>query len=72
MKPTTIGLDLGKNALQIHGIDAEGRFVVRKQLRRRDVLALFANLSPCLLVSRLVRRPITGHVSSPFSATKCV
>jgi transposase len=49
MKPTTIGLDLGKNALQIHGIDAEGRVVVRKQLRRRDVLPLFANLSPCLI-----------------------
>ena len=68
MKPTTIGLDLGKNALRIYGIDAEGRVVVRKQLRRRDVLPWFANLSPCLIgleacatAHYWVRAALLGH-----------
>ena len=43
MQITTIGLDLAKNVLQVHGIDAEGAVVVRRALRRKAVL-LFLNV----------------------------
>lgn len=45
----TIGLDLAKNVFQVHGIDASGEVVVRRQLRRRQVLPFFRKLSPCLI-----------------------
>jgi transposase len=45
----TIGLDLAKNVFQVHGVDAEGETVIRKQLRRRQVLPFFRKLSPCLV-----------------------
>ena len=37
---TTIGLDLAKHVFQVHGIDAQGRTVLRSRLRRNQVLAL--------------------------------
>src|SRR3974390_3120221 len=46
---TTIGLDLAKNVFQLHAVDQVGAVVVRKQLRRRQVHAFFAGLSPCLV-----------------------
>src|ERR1700683_310032 len=46
---TTVGLDLAKNVFQVHAIDQAGDVVVRKQLRRRQVHAFFAGLSPCLV-----------------------
>lgn len=47
MNITTIGLDIAKNVFQIHGVDANGKVVLRKQLKRSQVLAFFANLLPC-------------------------
>src|SRR6187402_640977 len=49
MQVTTIGLDLAKNVFQIHGIDRDEKVVVRKQLRRGQVLRFFQDLSPCLV-----------------------
>ena len=46
---TTIGLDLAKHVFQVHGVDAEGGTVLRKQLRRAQVLAFFSRLPPCLV-----------------------
>ena len=46
---TTIGLDLAKLVFQVHGVDAEGATVLRKQLRRAQVLAFFSRLPPCLV-----------------------
>lgn len=46
---TTVGLDLAKNVFQIHGIDDAGEVVVRKQLRRAQVLGFFAGLSRCVV-----------------------
>jgi transposase len=46
---TTIGLGLAKNVFQLHGVDGAGNVVLRKQLRRGDVLRVFAGLSPCLI-----------------------
>jgi transposase len=47
MNVTTIGLDIAKTVLQIHGVDANGKVTLRKQLKRAQVLAFFANLPPC-------------------------
>jgi transposase len=47
---TTIGLDIAKSVFQIHGVDAEGNVVFRRQLKRRYVLAFFQKLPPCPLV----------------------
>ena len=46
---TTIGLDIAKSVFQVHGVDAQGSVVVRRQLKRRHVLAFFKKLSPCLV-----------------------
>jgi transposase len=45
----TIGLDLAKNVFQIHAVDARGRVVLRKTLRRGQVATFFASLAPCLV-----------------------
>lgn len=44
-----IGLDIAKNVFQVHGVDASGRVVLRRQLRRGAVEKFFAQLSPCLV-----------------------
>ena len=49
MQITTIGLDIAKNVFQVHGIDATEKVVVRKQLRRGQVIAFFKDLAPCLV-----------------------
>jgi len=41
---TTIGLDLAKHVFQVHGIDPEGTTVLRRRLRRNQVLAFFSRL----------------------------
>ena len=46
---TTIGLDLAKSVFQVHGVDAGGQVIVRRQLKRRYVLTFFQKLSPCLV-----------------------
>jgi len=49
MKITTIGLDLAKNVMQVHGVDEQGKVVLKKQLRRHRVASFFANLPVCLV-----------------------
>src|SRR6267154_2188404 len=46
---TTVGLDLAKHVFQVHAVDAEGDTVLRKQLRRGQVLAFFSRLPRCLV-----------------------
>jgi len=48
-KISTIGLDLAKNVFQVHGVDAGGQLVIRRQLKRRYVLTFFEKLPPCLV-----------------------
>ena len=45
----TIGLDIAKSVFQVHGIDADGKVIVRRQFKRRYVLAFFEKLPPCLV-----------------------
>ena len=46
---TTIGLDIAKSVFQVHGVDATGQVLVRRQLKRRYVLGFFQKLPPCLI-----------------------
>ena len=49
MNITTIGVDLAKIVFQVHGVDARGKTVLRKQLKRAEVMGFFAQLPPCLV-----------------------
>ena len=49
MTPIRIGLDIAKNVFQAHGVDDKGIVVIRKRLRRPDILRFFASLPPCLI-----------------------
>ena len=49
MTPIRIGLDIAKNVFQVHGVDDKGTVVIRKRLRRPDILRFFASLPPCLI-----------------------
>jgi transposase len=49
MKLTTIGIDLAKNAFQVHGVDAHGKASLKERLKRGQLVAFFANLPPCLI-----------------------
>jgi transposase len=46
---TTVGLDIAKSVFQVHAVDAEGNVAIRRQLKRRYVLAFFEKLPPCLI-----------------------
>jgi len=46
---TTIGLDIAKSVFQVHAVDAKGNVVLRRQIKRRYVLAFFQKLPPCLV-----------------------
>ena len=52
---TTVGLDIAKSVFQVHGVDAAGQVVIRRQLKRRYVLAFFEKLPALSLI----------HISEP-------
>ena len=60
---TTVGLDLAKHVFQVHCVDASGRVVVAKAIRRKHLLEFFASLPSCLVGSRPAGRRITGRVN---------
>lgn len=49
MNLTTIGVDLAKTVFQVHGVDARGKVILRKTLKRADVVSFFVKLLPCLI-----------------------
>jgi transposase len=49
MQVATIGLDLAKTVFQVHGVDAEGKVVIQRQLRRTQMIDFFRKLPPCLI-----------------------
>ncbi len=49
MNITRVGIDLAKTVFQVHGVDEKGKSVLRKQLKRAQVLEFFANLQRCLI-----------------------
>jgi transposase len=58
--PAVIGLDIAKKAFQVHGADAEGRCVLRRRLRRAEVVMFFARLPRGWSVLKHSRAAITG------------
>lgn len=58
MRVATIGLDIAKNVFQVHGADATGAAVLKKRLRRNQVLEFFAAQSHCLVG---IEACATGH-----------
>ena len=68
---TTIGLDIAKSVFQVHGIDAEGNVLIRRQLKRRYVLAFSRGCRHASLASRPAPRRIIGRVSSRRSGIPC-
>ena len=49
MKITRIGLDLAKDVFQVFGVNRQGKQVICKQLKRKQVLVFFAQQAPCLV-----------------------
>lgn len=49
MEAVRIGLDVAKSVFQLHGVDAHGQVVLRRKVRRGDLLAFFAGIPPCLI-----------------------
>jgi transposase len=49
MKITTIGIDLAKSVFAVHGVNEHGRAVLKKLLKRDQMLAFFANLPACMI-----------------------
>ena len=75
---TTIGLDIAKSVFQVHGVDAGGQVIVRRQLKRRYVLTFFQKLSPCLVgieacgsALLVARAPGTGSHRAVDAACLC-
>src|ERR1700722_15601980 len=70
---TTIGLDIAKSVFQVHGVDAGGQAVVRRQLKRRYVLAFFQKLSPCLVGKSAIKEmaDISSAIPTARLLEKC-
>jgi transposase len=49
MNITQVGIDLAKLVFQVHGVDARGKVVLRKQLKRHQIVTFFAQMPPCLI-----------------------
>jgi transposase len=49
MQVTVIGLDIAKHVFQVHGIDQSGQVLIRRQLRRGELIGFFRRLAPCLV-----------------------
>jgi len=65
MEVCIVGLDLAKNVFQVHGTDAEGHVLLRRQLRRAEVGKFFSELPPCVVGL------IIGRGWWPVSAMRC-
>lgn len=63
MEITTIGLDLAKSVFQVHAVDATGKVVIRKALRRAQVIPFFEKTHRALSAWKRAARPITGRGS---------
>jgi len=63
MKITTAGIDLAKNVFQIHGVDAQGKAVLRKKLDRSKMVEYFVKMPPCLIGMEACGACIIGRAS---------
>lgn len=68
---STIGLDIAKSVFQVHGVDAAGQVIIRRQLKRRFVLSFFEKLPRASWGSRLARPRIIGRASCRRWGIRC-
>ena len=69
---TTIGFDIAKSVFQVHGVDAGGQVVIRRQLKRRHILAFFSEAATMpWSASKPAPRHTIGRASSRRSAIRC-
>jgi transposase len=68
---STIGLDIAKSVFQVHGVDAARQVVLRRQLRRRHVLAFSRNCRRAWSALRLAHRRIIGPASCRRCGIRC-
>jgi len=66
MQITIIGLDISKSVFQVHGVNEPGERLLRRQLRRREVLRFFANLEPCVVGIEACHSSHYGHSMRPL------
>jgi transposase len=66
----TLGIDLAKNLFRVHGVDAHGRTVVERELRRRQLLPFVAQLRPSLVGWRRAVAHTSGPVRLPSADTR--
>ena len=71
MQIGTIGIDLAERVFQVHGVDQDGNVVLRKQLRRAQVLGFFGKLPRVSSAWRLVGHRTIGRARSQPSAMRC-
>ncbi len=72
MKITTVGLDLAKNVFHVHLVDEHGKTVLRKQLKRSEVLKFFSKLLPCRIGIEACGSAHYGHASFPGLGMMCI
>ena len=70
MDVRTLGIELAKNLFQVHGVDGQGRTVVQRQLRRRQLMPFVAQLQPCLVAWKRAAVPTIGLARSPDAVTR--
>ena len=63
MNTKRVGIDIAKQVFEVHGVDYQDKVVLRKQLRRSQMLSFFATLPPCLIGMKPVAARIIGHAS---------
>ena len=71
MEITTVGLDIAKRVLQLHGVDAAGKAVLRRKLQRSEVLAFFKALPPCSVASYVAPYVKRGKTDAADAAAIC-
>jgi transposase len=67
----TIGLDIAKSGFQVHGVDADGQVVFRRQLKRRNVLAFFQKVPSCLVGMEACATSIIGRANCRRLGIRC-
>ncbi len=71
MKITTVGIDLAKSVFQVHGVDERGKTVLKKQLKRQQVLGFFSNMPRALLAWKPVAARTFGPAACRLRGTAC-
>lgn len=65
---TTVGIDLAKRVFALHGVDGAGRVVLRRTVKREELVELVAGLSPCLIgmaAAPTSGRAVSRHLAIP-------